>query len=688
MKKKKVPPKDQKRARELAAELHQHNYRYYVLDAPAVSDAEYDRKFRALQALEEKYPSLVTPASPTQMVGAKPLEAFKVFEHDPPMMSLENAASEEEVCEFEERARRFLLQNFDREVEEWAYVVEPKLDGLAVELIYEGGVFVSGGTRGDGVRGEMATENLRTLSAIPARLEQSRSGPQVPTYLSVRGEVFMRIEPFRELNKARLEAGEPPFANPRNAAAGSLRQLDPRIAAARPLDIYIYAIGRIEGFAFESQSRLLSALPLWGFPVNPSWKKCGSLDEAIAHANRILADRDETPYEIDGAVIKVDAFDLQAELGVKSRAPRWAIAFKFPPRQETTVVEDIIVQVGRTGALTPVAVMAPVRVGGVEVSRATLHNEEELAKKDVRIGDTVVVQRAGDVIPEVVSVILEKRPAGAKPFELPKSCPICETAVVRPAGEIVTRCPNPACPAVVREGIHHFASRRALDIEGLGEKLVNQLADAGHVREPADLFRLKRDQLAGLERMGEKSADNLLAALEAAKSPPLSRFLYALGIRHVGEHLAEVLADQFGSVEKLAEADLDILVAIHEVGPQVAEQVVGYFQNPRSRKIVENLLDVGVRPSSPERAAPASGGGIFSGKTFVLTGTLATRSRSEARAAIEALGGRVSGSISKKTDYLVAGEASGSKLAKAEKLGVSVWDEEIFERALRERILP
>lgn len=688
MKKPKVPPKDQKRARELAAELHLHNYRYYVLAAPIISDAEYDRKFRGLQTLEKKHPSLVTPASPTQMVGAKPLEGFEVFEHKPPMLSLENAVDESEVREFEERARRFLLQNFDREVDKWEYVVEPKLDGLAVDLVYEDGVFVSGGTRGDGVRGEMATENLRTLHTIPPRLEKSKNGPPVPKYLSVRGEVFMRTEPFEELNKVLVDSKKSPFANPRNAAAGSLRQLDPRIAAARPLDIYIYSIGRIDGFAFESQSHLLSTLPLWGFPVNPAWKKCGSLEETIAHVNQILAARDETPYEIDGAVIKVDAFDLQAELGVKSRAPRWAIAFKFPPRQETTVVEDIIVQVGRTGALTPVAVMKPVRVGGVEVSRATLHNEEELAKKDVHIGDTVVIQRAGDVIPEVVSVILEKRPAGAQPFEMPKSCPVCGTATVRPEGEVVARCPNPACPAVVRESLRHFASRRALDIEGLGEKRVNQLVDAGLVSAPADFFLLDRERLAGLERMGEKSADNLLAALEGAKSPPLSRFIYALGIRHVGERLAEVLADQFGSVEKLAGTDPDALVEIHEIGPQVAEQVAGYFQNPRSRKIVDRLLEAGVRPMAPERAASISGGGIFSGKTFVLTGTLSSRSRSGAKAAIEVLGGRVSASISKKTDYLVAGEAPGSKLARAEKLEVAVWDEEKFERALKEKIIP
>ncbi|MEE9276056.1 MAG: NAD-dependent DNA ligase LigA [bacterium] len=683
------PPKSAAdRAAKLRQTLDLHNHRYYVLDDPLVSDAEYDSLLRELQALEADHPALADPASPTRRVGAPPLEAFEVFLHDPPMLSLENAVDEEEVREFGERAKRYLRQTFDRELEACAYVVEPKLDGLAVELVYRDGLFVSGGTRGDGVRGEDVTQNLRTVGAVPLRLRREEGAPPPPALLSVRGEVFMRLEAFGRLNRARREAEEPPFANPRNAAAGSLRQLDPAITASRPLDIYLYGVGRTEGIEFESQSALLGALPGWGLPVNPEWRRCTDLEEALARSRELLEGREKAPYEMDGAVIKVDAFELQRDLGVKSRAPRWAIARKFPPKQETTVVEDFVVQVGRTGALTPVALLRPVRVGGVEVSRATLHNEDEVAKKDVRKGDTVVVQRAGDVIPEVVAVILKKRPKGARKFKMPKECPVCKTEVPpRPEGEIVSRCPNPKCPAVVREGIRHFASRRALDIEGLGEKLVNQLVDSGMVSEPADLFALERDALAAMERMAEKSAENLIAALEEAKRPSLARFLFALGIRHVGEHLAEVLADRFGGVDALAEAGREALEEVPEVGPQVAESVSSFFADYRT--VVDNLLAAGVRPAAPERpSSPEGGAAPFAGKTFVLTGTLSARPRSAAKAAIEALGGRVSGSLSKKTDFVVAGESPGSKLAKAESLGVAVLDEAAFEKALAAKKLP
>ncbi len=686
---KEPPPKVREKAKALAEDLHRHTYLYHVLDGPEISDAEYDRRLRALQKMEEKYPLLATPDSPTRRVGAPPIEAFEVFEHDPPMLSLDNALLAEEIKEFEEKARRFLRQTYDRDVEKFTYVAEPKIDGLAVELIYREGVFVSGGTRGDGVRGETVTQNLRTVGGIPLRLRAPEAGPAYPPALAVRGEVFMRLDAFERMNRERREAEEPPFANPRNAAAGALRQLDPGITASRPLGIYLYGIGRIEGHSFESQSDLLETLPKWGFPVNPSWRRCEDLEEALAFYREILEARGEAAVEMDGAVMKVDSFELQRDLGFRSRSPRWAIAYKFPPSQETTVVEDIIVQVGRTGALTPVAVMKPVRVGGVEVSRATLHNEDKAGKKDVRKGDTVVVQRAGDVIPEVVSVVLEKRPRGARRFRMPKKCPDCGTAAQRSAGEVATRCPNPRCPSVVREGLRHFASRGGLDIEGLGEKLVNQLVDAKLVVEPADLFSLEREQLESLERMGEKSAENRIAALDKAKTPPLARFIYALGIRHVGEHLAEVLAGHFKSIGGLKKAGFEELTAIHEVGPQVAESIASFFGDPQSGSYVDALIEAGVRPAPPTGGAAGAGGAApFAGKVFVLTGTLPGHTRSGAKEAIEALGGRVSGTVSKKTDYVIAGESAGSKLSKAESLGVRVIGVKEFERILAEKSLP
>lgn len=689
MSNRKVPPvKIRKHAKKLAEYLHHHNYRYYALDDPEVSDAEYDRLMRELQELEAQYPELVNSNSPTQRVGAVPVESFGVFEHDTPMRSLENAVSEDEVREFEERARRYFRQTYDREVDGIRYVVEPKLDGLAVELIYREGQFESGGTRGDGTIGEDITQNLRTIKGIPLRLIRTGSSAPVPPYLAVRGEVYIDLGGFERLNRNRREAEDPLFANPRNAAAGSLRQLDPRITAARPLKICVYSVGRIEDHSFESQSQLLETLHMWGFPINSEWRKCADLDEAIEQYHRLLHVREEVSFEMDGAVIKMDSVELQEELGFTSRAPRWAIAFKFPPKQESTVVEDIIVQVGRTGVLTPVAVLQPVRVGGVEVSRATLHNQDEVEKKDVRIGDTVVIQRAGDVIPEVVTVVRDKRPAKTAPYIIPENCPVCKTPAVRDSGESAIRCPNPVCPAVVREGIRHFASRGAMDIEGLGEKLVNQLVGEGFVEDPVDLFRLKekREELIKLDRMGEKRVDNLLAALEQAKSQSLARFIFALGIRHVGVHLAEVLAEKFGSVEALGEIeDAHSLKEIHEVGPQVAQSIVDFFHHSRSREMVDCLLAAGVKPAPPKRNAASGDARVpLAGKTFVLTGTLSSRSRNEAKTALEALGGRVSGSVSKKTDFVVAGENPGSKREKAEKLGVPILSEDDLDRVLAE----
>ena len=678
-----IPPEDEKRARVLARELHDHNIRYYVHDAPVISDAEYDRMMRELQALEEKHPTLASPDSPTMRVGAPPLDSFDAFQHDPPMRSLENAVTKEEVLAFEERAKRFLLQTYDRNLEAFDVTCEPKLDGLAVEVIYENGFFHSGGTRGNGISGEDITQNLKTVRGIPLRLRFPEGGPEPPANLAVRGEVFMNLQGFERLNRERLEKEEPPFANPRNAAAGSLRQLDSRITATRPLEIAFYAVGRVEGFSFHSQSHLLESLPKWGLPVSPVWRKCVNLREAVEFYEELLRGREDAPYEQDGVVLKVDSMELQSELGSTSRAPRWAIAYKFPPKQETTQVEDIIFQVGRTGAVTPVALMKPVRVGGVEVTRATLHNEDEMRRKDVRRGDHVLIQRAGDVIPEVVSVIEGRRPHDAEAVPMPVECPICATPLDRPEGEAVVRCPNPFCPAVMRESLRHFASRRAMDIDGLGEKLVNQLVDSGLVSEPADFFALSKEQLSSLERMGEKSAENLIEALDRAKKPALARFIYSLGIRHVGEHIAEVLAERFGSVGDLSRADTETLVSVHEVGPQVAERLVRFFSEAKSRQMVENLLSAGVEPESPLKAAHGDvGGTAFSGLSFVLTGTLSGRSRSAAKAAIEAFGGRVSSSVSKNTSFLVAGERPGSKLKNAESLGVEILDEDAFERML------
>ena len=678
-----ITSEDQERAQTLARELHAHNIRYHVHDAPVISDAEYDRMIRELQALEEKYPALASPDSPTVRVGAPPLESFEAFHHNPPMRSLENAVTEEEVFAFEERAKRFLLQTHGRNIESFDFTCEPKLDGLAVEVIYQNGSFHSGGTRGNGISGEDITQNLKTVRGIPLRLHAPEGGPDPPAHLAVRGEVFMNLEGFKRLNSERLGKEETPFANPRNAAAGSLRQLDSRITATRPLDVAFYAVGQVKDFSFHSQSHLLEALPEWGLPVSPIWRKCANLSEAVEFYEELLRGREDAPYEQDGVVLKVDSMELQDELGSTSRAPRWAIAYKFPAKQETTQVEDIIFQVGRTGAITPVALMKPVRVGGVEVTRATLHNEDEMRRKDVRIGDHVIIQRAGDVIPEVVAVIVKKRPPEAEAVPMPGKCPICAMPVERPEGEAVVRCLNPTCPAVVRERLGHFASRRAMDVDGLGEKLVNQLVDAGLVSEPADFFPLSKEQLASLERMGEKSSENLLEALERAKKPTLARFIHSLGIRHVGEHLAEVLADRFGSVEELARADTETLVSVHEVGPQVAERIVRFFSDPRSREMVDNLLSVGVEPQAPLNVAEGDADrAAFSGLSFVLTGRLSGRSRSEAKEAIEALGGRVSSSVSKNTSFLVAGECSGSKLKNAETLGVDILDENAFEQML------
>ncbi len=655
-----------RRIEKLREEIRKHDYYYYVLNQPIISDAEYDRLFRELQELEEKYPQFITPDSPTQRVGAPPAEEFRPVRHAVPMLSLQNCFTEEEFLDWDRRVRRLLGG------EKPVYVCEPKLDGLSVELVYEDGVFTVGSTRGDGYVGEDVTRNLRTIRQLPLKLLPA--GGTVPRLIEVRGEVYMEKEAFRRLNEERAQTGEPLFANPRNAAAGSLRQLDPGVTAGRPLKLFCYALGRVEGIEIRSQEELLVTLSKLGFPVNPLWRRCEAPEEAIDFYHELLERRDELPYEADGMVVKVNDFAQRELLGEVSRAPRWAIAFKFPAEEATTRVLDIVVQVGRTGALTPVALLSPVEVSGVTVSRATLHNEDEVRRKDVRIGDWVVVRRAGEVIPEIVRSIPERRTGEEAEFRMPERCPVCGGPVVRLPGEVVHRCENLSCPARIKESIRHFASRRAADIEGLGEKLVDQLVDKGLVRRISDLYHLTKEQLASLERMGDKSAQNLLDQLQRSKGMSLARFIYALGIRYVGEHVAEVLAEHFDSIEALANADYDDLVAIPEIGPRIAQSIVDFFSSEDNRRLIEELRAVGIDPRAPkvEREKP------LSGKTFVFTGKLSSLTREEARRLVEELGGKVASSVSRRVDYVVVGEAPGSKLDRARDLGIPTLTEEEF----------
>jgi len=669
----KVPEKVVREVEELRRQIEHHNYCYYVLDQPEISDAEYDRLMRRLQELEEQYPELVVPESPTQRVGAQPVEQFGTVRHSIPMLSLDNALDGQEFREWWKRTSDGLGG------EPFEVVAEPKLDGLAVELIYENGRFSLGATRGDGYTGEDVTQNLRTIRSVPLRLRK-RDG--IPSRLEARGEVYMEVERFREFNRQREAAGEQPFANPRNAAAGSLRQLDPRVTASRPLEILLYGVGVVEGVELGTHAEELALLKELGFRVVPH-RICRSPEEVQGFWAEMNERREELPYEADGIVVKVNSRAQQERLGVRSRSPRYAVAYKFPPRQETTVVRDIAVQVGRTGALTPVAKLEPVQVGGVTVSNATLHNQDEIERKDVRIGDTVIIQRAGDVIPEVVAVVKSNRTGKERKFQMPDRCPVCGAQVERPEGEVVARCINFACPAQVKARIEHFASRGGMDIEGLGTKLVEQLVEKDLVRSPADLYFLKKEQLVGLERMAEKSAENLLNALEASRSRPLARCIYALGIRHVGEHVAEVLAERFGSLEALMNASYEDLEATPEVGPVVARSVREFFDREDNLKAIARLREGGVKFPPVERRA-AAGEGKLAGKTFVFTGALSRFSRSEAEALVRQHGGRAASSVSKNTDFVVAGEKPGSKLAKAEKLGVKVISEDDFVKMIEE----
>jgi DNA ligase (NAD+) len=657
------------RAEELRSRLREASHRYYVLDAPTLSDAEYDRLFRELEQIEAEHPDLITPDSPTRRVGAAPSEKFAKVTHRRQMMSLANAMTEEEFLEFDGRVHRLLGDDPVR------YVVEPKLDGLAVTLTYENGRFVQGATRGDGLTGEDVTANLRTIKMVPLQLKGSP-----PARFEVRGEVFINKRDFVRMNEEREKAGEPTFVNPRNCAAGSLRQLDPRITAQRPLSIFFYETGDTPGLELETHWGKLQMLRELGLRTNPENELVEGVDAIKDKYRRLLGKRHELPYEIDGSVIKVDSEDQRRRLGAVSRTPRWAVAWKFPAEEEATTVEDIFVSVGRTGALTPVAALKPVHVGGVTVSRATLHNEDELRRKDVRVGDRVFLRRAGDVIPEIVRVIPESRPPDSKPWEMPRQCPACGTPVVREEGEAITRCPNPTCPAKTVSRLRHFASRLAMDIEGLGIETSTQLTETGLVKTPADLYRLTYDQLVNLERFADLSARNLLAAIAASKTRPLRHVIYALGIRMVGEATALALARRFGSLEALAEASVEDLQSVRDVGPEVARQIHDFLAVPEQRETIRQLLAAGVRPQ-PEQAV--AGSGPFAGKSVVLTGTLTQYSRESAKVEIERRGGRVSGSVSRKTDLVVAGEDAGSKLKKARELGVRVVDENGFKELLK-----
>ncbi len=656
------------RAQFLREELHRHNRLYYLADNPEISDAAYDRLFRELQAIEAAFPDLCTPDSPTARVGAPPAGELEVVSRSIPMLSMNNAFSEEEITEFDRRIKRHLQTEDDLR-----YMVEPKLDGIAVELTYASGRLVRGTTRGDGVNGEVITANVKTITTVPLRLGK-RPGREWPELLEVRGEVVIGREAFARLNAARMKKNEPPFANARNAAAGSLRQLDSRITAQRPLMFFAYGVGNFsEPDTVQTQEQLLLLLAQLGLQISPLVKGGLGLAEVLQYYRELEAQRPELSYDIDGMVVKVYSLRLQKELGATSRSPRWAIAYKFPAEQETTRLESIEVQVGRTGALTPVARLRPVSIGGVTVSKATLHNEDEIRRKDIRIGDTVLVQRAGDVIPEVVKSVPAQRTGTETIFQMTDTCPSCGTAVVRMEGEAVTRCVNAACPAQVKERIKHFASKGAFDIDGLGDKLVEQLINAGMVSRFGDLFRLDRDRLAAMERMGPKSADNLLAAAEKSKTVDFAAFLYALGIRYVGEHVARLLAGHYGDVRQLAAADITELSQIDGVGPVVAQSLRSFFANPQNREIITDLERCGVRIVYGEQTRSAEG--PLAGKTFVLTGSLETLTRSQAKDRIEAAGGKVIGSVSSRTDYVVAGSAAGSKLDKARQLGVTILDE-------------
>ena len=651
-----------RRVRELHEQLHEHNYRYYTKDDPLISDAEYDQLLRELQALESRYPELITPDSPTRRVGAAPLKGFGEVRHEVRMLSLDNAMTDDELAGFEQRVCRAL------EIDEVEYAAEPKLDGLAVSLLYQDGRLVRAATRGDGTTGEDITQNIRTLNSVPLRLV----GEDVPETLEVRGEVFISHAGFEELNRQTAAEGQKSFVNPRNAAAGSLRQLDPAITAQRPLEMFCYGVGKVTaGSLAATHTETLGKLKAWHLPVYEDVECVSGLAGCRDYFNRYEQLRDDLPFDIDGVVFKVNRFDQQEVLGFVARAPRWAIARKFQPEESETTVLGIDIQVGRTGALTPVARLEPVFVGGVTVTNATLHNEDEIQRKDVRVGDHVIVRRAGDVIPEVARVVIEKRKKGAAKFHMLTHCPVCGSQVTRAEGEAVARCSGGLfCPAQRKQAIKHFASRRAMDVEGLGDKLVEQLVDEALIADVSDLYCLAVDEVAGLERMATKSAVNLVAALDKSRTTTLGRFVFSLGIRGVGEATAQLLAQEFGELESLMATDVETLEAIHDIGPIVAQHIVDFFGEQHNRDVIGKLLAAGVNWPAVEKPREQP----LAGKTFVLTGTL-TMPRNKLKEKLQVQGAKVSGSISKKTDYVVVGENPGSKHDKALQLGVAVLDE-------------
>ena len=654
----------EKRVAELQTLLNQYNYEYYVLDNPSVPDAEYDQKLRELIELEEKFPELKTPDSPTERVGGAVLDAFTKVEHKAPMLSLGNAFNEDEVRDFDRRVRQAIGDDY-------SYVCELKIDGLAVSLTYEDGLFVRGATRGDGTTGEDITANLKTIKSIPLRINQ-------PLTIEVRGEAFMPKRSFEKLNAARAEREEEPFANPRNAAAGSLRQLDPRIAASRNLDIFLYAIGDPGETGVINHNEGLDLLDELGFKTNKERKTCANVEEVLEYIRQWTEKRPDLAYDIDGIVIKVNSLRQQGQLGTTAKSPRWAIAYKFPAEEVVTRLLHIELTVGRTGVITPTAVLEPVRVAGTTVSRASLHNEDLIREKDIKLGDYVVIRKAGDIIPEVVNVILDRRTGEQQDFQMPTHCPECESELVRLEGEVALRCINPKCPAQIREGLIHFASRNAMNIDGLGEKVITQLFQKELIVDVADLYRLTKEQLLQMERRGEKSVNNLLNAIEVSKGNSLERLLFGLGIRHVGAKAAKTLAQEFGTMDALAAATYDQLVNINEIGDKMADSVVTFFEQPEVQELINELKSFGVNLEykGPKPLNPEESDSFFAGKTVVLTGKLEVLTRNEAKEKLEALGAKVAGSVSKKTDLVIAGEDAGSKLAKAEQLGIEVWDEE------------
>jgi len=656
----------------LREEINSHNYSYYVLDNPEVPDSEYDRLLNELSDIEQQHPELITPDSPTQRVGATPLDSFSEVQHEVPMLSLGNAFSDQDMSDFDRRIRESVEE---KNIE---YAAEPKLDGLAISLLYEKGLLVRAATRGDGRTGEDVTLNIRTIDAIPLKLR----GKGYPKLIEVRGEVVMPKAGFDKLNRQQLEKGEKPFVNPRNAAAGSLRQLDPQITATRPLSFYSYGIGLIKGMELPNKhSEMMEKLKSWGMRINPESKVVKGLKGCNAYYEKLAVKRNDLPDEIDGIVYKVDEIKFQNILGFVSRAPRWAIARKFPAQEEMTTLLDIDIQVGRTGALTPVARLEPVFVGGVTVSNATLHNQDEIDRLDVRVGDAVIVRRAGDVIPQIVSVVKSKRTGKPRRFYLPDTCPVCGSETARFEDEAVTFCTGGLyCEAQRKEAIKHFASRRAMNVDGLGDKLVEQFVDEGLIHTIADLYKLDLEQLINLERLGEKSAKNLLASLEKSKKTTLSRFVFSLGIHSIGETTAQTLANHFLSLENIMNADEEKLLAVPDVGPIVAENLMTFFNQAHNIEVVEQLISVGI--NWPKIEKKTSSELPLAGKTFVVTGTLETMGRNEAKAALQNLGAKVSGSVSKKTDYVVVGENPGSKATKAEGLGVSILDEKAFIKIL------